>query len=160
MAQLPKTYLLSIYQYDSSTSPSTVKGVTDPPDQSVILFNPPLMCLEQDLNQDRLISWSQHNQTDKEGRRLIIQACAIASGAVVFSESSLSTWEDKDSSLVVVLLTMAYVFLRVYSEGSSGRVYQCGIPERPLDCEPLYVSEIPLFLIISNFKEDKVAHDF
>ncbi|KAH0894506.1 hypothetical protein HID58_056935, partial [Brassica napus] len=106
-------------------------------------------CLEQDLNQDRLISWSQHNQTDKEGRRLIIQACAIASGAVVFSESSLSTWEDKDSSLgdikpmkfsslslsskVVVLLTMAYVFLRVYSEGSSGRVYQCGIPERPLD---------------------------
>ncbi|CAN7060325.1 unnamed protein product, partial [Brassica oleracea var. botrytis] len=48
---------------------------------------------------DRLISWSQHNQTDKEGRRLIIQACAIASGAVVFSESSLSTWEDKDSSL-------------------------------------------------------------
>ncbi|WZZ91744.1 hypothetical protein YC2023_120323 [Brassica napus] len=122
MAQLPKTYLLSIYQYDSSTSPSTVKGVTDPPDQSVILFNPPLMtksetsterdhaitmnsaksngkCLEQDLNQDRLISWSQHNQTDKEGRRLIIQACAIASGAVVFSESSLSTWEDKDSSL-------------------------------------------------------------
>ncbi|KAH0887729.1 hypothetical protein HID58_011885 [Brassica napus] len=126
-------------------------------------------CLEQDLNQDRLISWSQHNQTDKEGRRLIIQACAIASGAVVFSESSLSTWEDKDSSLgmrrgyqanevgeegesglrqhrsrlfsslslsskVVVLLTMAYVFLRVYSEGSSGRVYQCGIPERPLDC--------------------------
>ncbi|CAN7101360.1 unnamed protein product, partial [Brassica rapa subsp. narinosa] len=55
---------------------------------------------------------------------------------------------------------MAYVFLRVYSEGSSGRVYQCGIPERPLDCEPLYVSEIPLFLIISNFKEDKVAHDF
>ncbi|CAN6980379.1 unnamed protein product, partial [Brassica rapa subsp. trilocularis] len=61
---------------------------------------------------------------------------------------------------VAVLLTMAYVFLRVYSEGSSGRVYQCGIPERPLDCEPLYVSEIPLFLIISNFKEDKVAHDF
>lgn len=56
------------------------------------------------------------------------------------------------SSKVVVLLTMAYVFLRVYSEGSSGRVYQCGIPERPLDCEPLYVSEIPLFLIISNFK--------
>lgn len=53
---------------------------------------------------------------------------------------------------VAVLLTMAYVFLRVYSEGSSGRVYQCGIPERPLDCEPLYVSEIPLFLIISNFK--------
>ncbi|CAN7099026.1 unnamed protein product, partial [Brassica rapa subsp. narinosa] len=102
-AHLPKTYLLSTYQYDSSTSsstsPSTVKGVTDPPDQSVILFNPPLMCLEQDLNQDRLISWSQHNQTDKEGRRLIIQACAIASGAVVFSESSLSTWEDKDSSL-------------------------------------------------------------
>ncbi|CAF1787826.1 hypothetical protein YC2023_049158 [Brassica napus] len=91
-------------------------------------------CLEQDLNQDRLISWSQHNQTDKEGRRLIIQACAIASGAVDFSESSLSTWEDKDSSLVVVLLTLAYVFLRVYSEGSSGRVYQCGIPERPLDC--------------------------
>ncbi|CAN6980381.1 unnamed protein product [Brassica rapa subsp. trilocularis] len=31
-------------------------------------------CLEQDLNQDRLISWSQHNQTDKEGRRMIIQA--------------------------------------------------------------------------------------
>ncbi|WZY98365.1 hypothetical protein YC2023_020124 [Brassica napus] len=35
---------------------------------------------------------------------------------------------------------MAYVFLRVYSEGSSGRVYQCGIPERPLDCEPLYMN--------------------
>ncbi|CAN6847847.1 unnamed protein product [Brassica oleracea] len=24
------------------------------------------------------------------------------------------------------------------AEGSSGRVDQCGIPERPLDCEPLY----------------------
>ncbi|KAF3525970.1 hypothetical protein F2Q69_00048410 [Brassica cretica] len=47
------------------------------------------------------------------------------------------------SSKVVVLLTMAYVFLGVYSEGSSGRVDQCGIPERPLDCEPLYVSEMP-----------------